>query len=118
LSLPLSFGAGFVSADGGGVLGSDQVVRWALSSLSAGATQFVTLSFTVLSGSQTPASGSLITLVVSDQVHGASVSHSVEVNHTLAMLSPPVAPLGNLDRKFGGQPWGWWRTAGEHIKTV
>jgi hypothetical protein len=42
-------------------------------------------------GSQAPANGSLITLVVSDQVHTASASRTVAVNHTLAMLSPPVS---------------------------
>ena len=38
LSLPVPVGASFVSADGGGVLGSDGVVRWTLSSVAAGAT--------------------------------------------------------------------------------
>ena len=37
LSLPVSVGTSFVSADGGGVLGTDRVVRWTLSSVPAGA---------------------------------------------------------------------------------
>jgi hypothetical protein len=36
LSLPLPTGASFVSANGGGVLGADGVVRWTLSSVPAG----------------------------------------------------------------------------------
>jgi hypothetical protein len=44
LSLPVPPGASFVSADGGGVLGSDGVVRWALSGLAAGATGEVNLN--------------------------------------------------------------------------
>ena len=37
LSLPVPVGASFVSADGGGALGTDGVVRWTLSSVAAGA---------------------------------------------------------------------------------
>jgi hypothetical protein len=37
LSLPLPIGASFVSANGGGDLGTDGVVRWTLSSVPAGA---------------------------------------------------------------------------------
>jgi uncharacterized membrane protein affecting hemolysin expression len=45
----------------------------------AGATQTVTLDFTVLSGAQAPAHGSLITLLVSDRVNGALVSKTATV---------------------------------------
>ena len=44
LSLPVPVGASFVSADGGGVLGTDGVVRWTLSTLAAGATGEVHLN--------------------------------------------------------------------------
>ena len=54
--------------------------------VAAGATKVVSLDFTVLSGTQAPPDGSLITLVVSDRAHGALVSRTVAVNHTLAML--------------------------------
>jgi hypothetical protein len=37
LSLPVPVGASFISATGGGVLGTDGVVRWTLSSVAAGA---------------------------------------------------------------------------------
>jgi hypothetical protein len=38
LSMPVPVGASLVSTDGGGVLGSDQVVHWPLGALAAGAT--------------------------------------------------------------------------------
>jgi hypothetical protein len=44
LSLPVPAGASFGSADGAGVLGTDGVVRWTLSSLAAGATGEVHLN--------------------------------------------------------------------------
>jgi hypothetical protein len=44
LSLPVPVGASFVSADGGGVLGTDGVVRWTLSTLAAGGTGEVNLN--------------------------------------------------------------------------
>src|SRR5580704_6428665 len=44
LSLPIPVGATFVSADGGGVKGTDGVVRWSPSALGAGATGEVHLS--------------------------------------------------------------------------
>jgi hypothetical protein len=47
--------------------------------VAAGATQVVTLNFTVLSGTQAPPNGSLITLVVSDRTNGAVVSETVSV---------------------------------------
>jgi hypothetical protein len=47
LSLPVPVGASFGSADGAGVLGSDGVVRWTLSSLAAGATGEVHLNLKV-----------------------------------------------------------------------
>jgi hypothetical protein len=62
----------------------------------AGATQTVTLDFTVLSGTQAPPKGSLITLVVTDRVNGALVSHTVAVNFTLTMLERLASPRGRL----------------------
>jgi hypothetical protein len=44
LSLPVPVGASFVSADGGGLLGTDGVVRWTPSALAAGATGEVHLN--------------------------------------------------------------------------
>jgi hypothetical protein len=44
LSLPVPVGASFVSADGGGVLGSDGVVRWTLSSVAAGGSGEVSIN--------------------------------------------------------------------------
>jgi uncharacterized repeat protein (TIGR01451 family) len=44
VSLPVPVGASFVSADGGGVLGTDGVVRWTLSTLAAGGTGEVHLN--------------------------------------------------------------------------
>ena len=44
LSLPVPVGASFVSADEGGVLGTDGVVRWTLSSVAAGATGEVNIN--------------------------------------------------------------------------
>ena len=44
LSLPVPAGASFVSADEGGVLGTDGVVRWTLSSVAAGATGEVNIN--------------------------------------------------------------------------
>ena len=63
-----------------------------------GASQVVSLSFTVLSGSQAPPDGSLLTVVVSDRVHGASVSSSLTVRSTppatlaLSTQHGPVTP--------------------------
>ena len=79
-----------------------------------GATQNLTLAFTVLSGSQTPPNGSLITLVVADLTHGATVSRSVAVNQTLAMLHQPTLFRGELAwaapaAKTGSIPNLWLR---------
>ena len=67
-----------------------------MGTVAAGATQSVTFDFTVLSGSQAPPNGSLITPVVSDRAHGALVSRTVAVNFTLAMLKGPASPQGRL----------------------
>jgi hypothetical protein len=64
--------------------------------VAAGATQAVTLNFTVLSGAQAPPNGSLITLVVTDRANGALVSQTVAVNDKLAMLGRPGAPHGEF----------------------
>jgi Domain of unknown function DUF11 len=48
--------------------------------IAAGTSQSVNLSFTVLSGTQTPSKGSLSTLVISDDARGGSVSRTVTVN--------------------------------------
>jgi large repetitive protein len=56
------------------------ILTYAIGYVAAGASQSVNLSFTTLSGSQTPPKGSLITLVVSDDVRGAAVSRTVTVN--------------------------------------
>jgi hypothetical protein len=47
--------------------------------VAAGAIAVVNLNFTVLSGSQTPAEGTLITPLISDRANGAMVSESVKV---------------------------------------
>jgi hypothetical protein len=64
--------------------------------VAAGATQSVTLDFTVLSGTQAPPNGSLITLVVTDRANGALVSRTVAVNFTLAVLERLNWPGGRL----------------------
>jgi hypothetical protein len=64
--------------------------------VAAGATQSVTFDFTVLSGSQVPPNGSLITLVVSDRANGALISLTVAVNDSLAMLEKFARPFGKL----------------------
>jgi hypothetical protein len=64
--------------------------------VAAGATQVVSLDFRVLSGTQAPPKGSLITLVVTDRDNGALVSRTVAVNFTIAMLERLVWPDGRL----------------------
>ena len=70
--------------------------------VTAGATQVVSLDFTVLSGSQAPPDGSLITAVVSDRIHGALVSSSLALRSTAAAVldlstpQSPVAPGANF----------------------
>jgi hypothetical protein len=56
------------------------LLTYTIGYVAAGASQSVNLSFTVLSGSQTPPKGSLSTLVVSDDARGESVSRTVTVN--------------------------------------
>jgi hypothetical protein len=58
-----------------------------------GATQSVTLNFTVLGESQIPPNGSLTTLVLLDQSHGGLVSRTVAVNQTL--LTPTT--IGGIE---------------------
>jgi hypothetical protein len=70
--------------------------QYNMGNVAAGATQSVTFSFTVLSGTQAPPNGSLITLVVTDRANGALVSRTVAVNFTLAMLERPASPRGRL----------------------
>jgi hypothetical protein len=62
--------------------------------IAAHATESVTFSFTVLSGTEAPSNGSLITLVVTDRANGALVSHTVAVNFTLALLERLASPRG------------------------
>jgi hypothetical protein len=71
-------------------------LSYAIGYVAAGATQSVTLNFTVLSGTQAPPTGSLITLLVTDRANGALVSHTVAVNDKLAMLRSPVGPREKL----------------------
>jgi hypothetical protein len=54
-------------------------LSYSIGYVAAGATQVANLKFTVLSGTQMPPNGSLITPVVSDRAHGAVVSESVRV---------------------------------------
>jgi len=56
-----------------------------------GATQVVSLDFTVLSGTQASPNGSVVTLVVSDQTRSASVSCSATVNSAPAVLELSTA---------------------------
>jgi hypothetical protein len=82
------------TTDGGYVAGTS--LTYVIGNVAVGATQNVTLAITVLSGSQTPPNGSLITLVVADLTHGATVSRSTAVNQTLAMLHRPALFRGEL----------------------
>jgi large repetitive protein len=65
------------TTDSGFVAGTG--LTYYVGNVAAGATEVVSLDFTVLSGSQAPPAGSLITLLVSDRAHGAVVSQSVTV---------------------------------------
>jgi hypothetical protein len=74
--------------------------------IAGGATKVASLDFKVLSGTQAPPDGSLITAMVSDGENGGLVSSSLAVNHTLAMLERPASPLGKLvfGRFLNGAP--------------
>ena len=52
-----------------------------MGNIAAGATAVVSLDFAVLSGTQAPPNGSLITAVVTDRAHGAFVSSSATVKN-------------------------------------
>jgi hypothetical protein len=100
------------TTDGGYVAGTS--LTYVIGNVAVGATQNVALNFTVLSGSQTPSNGSLITLVVADLTHGATISRSVAVNQTLAMLHQAALFRGELAwaapaTKTGGIPVLWPR---------
>jgi hypothetical protein len=57
-----------------------------MGSVAAGATQVVSLDFRVLSGTEAPPDGSLITAVVSDRVNGGLVSCSATVRSVPAAV--------------------------------
>jgi hypothetical protein len=100
LSVPLPAGTSFVSADAGGVLGTDGVVRWAPSPLASGATDQVHL--TLQAAAITPASAALVivdaTLDDSSNDLLTDASLDLEVfpasvfSYTLIPMTNPVAP--------------------------
>ena len=67
-----------------------------MGNIAAGATAVVSLDFSVLSGTQAPPDGSVITLVVSDQAHSVSVSGSATIRSVptaVLELSTPQTPV-------------------------
>ena len=71
-------------------------LSYSMGSIAAGATEVVSLDFRVLSGSQAPPDGSVVTFVVSDQARSASVSRSATVRSVPAAvleLSTPQGPV-------------------------
>ena len=62
----------------------------AFGSVPAKASQTATFNFNVLSGTSTPPNGSLVTLAISDEARGTSVSRTAAVNQTIASLDWPA----------------------------
>ncbi len=90
LSAPLPAGASFVSADGGGVLGSDGVVRWSPGPLAASATGAVHLNLQV--GLIAPATGGL--LVVDAALNDSSNDPLADASEALPVYATPVLSYG------------------------
>src|SRR5208282_5815884 len=86
LSAPVPAGASFVSADGGGVLGADGVVRWSLGPLAAGATDMVHLS--LQAAAITPATAGLV--VVDATLNDSSNDLVAEANGALTVYASPI----------------------------
>jgi len=63
------------------------VFNYNLGNVTAGATESFNLDFMVLSGAQAPPTGSLITLVLADQIR------SISVSRTVIARSAPAAAL-------------------------
>jgi hypothetical protein len=98
LSAPVPPGASFVSADGGGVLGGDGVVRWSLGPL-AGATGVVHL--TLQAAAIAPATAGLV--VVDATLNDSSGNLLADASGALTVytepvfsyaLTPPTGPVG------------------------
>ena len=99
LSLPVPVGASFVSADGGGVLGTDGVVRWTLSTLAASATGEVHLN---LKASTTTGARSALLLEAAWRDSGSQILAQASdtkaiyavpaVSYALTTTTDPVKP--------------------------
>src|ERR1700722_1257951 len=78
-------------------------LSYAFGSVPAKASQTATFNFNVLSGTSTPPNGSLLTLAISDEARGTSVSRTAAVNQTIASLDWP-ALIGRQFVMTGVQP--------------
>jgi hypothetical protein len=79
-------------------------LSYTFGNVAAGASQSVTLSFNVLSGTQTPPNGSLVTLVISDQARAVTVSRTSAINQTIALIDWTDSFSRNLVLIFQGEP--------------
>jgi hypothetical protein len=79
-------------------------LSYTFGNVAAGASQSVTLSFNVLSGTQTPPNGSLVTLVISDQARAVTVSRTSAINQMIALNDWTDSFSRNLVLTFQGEP--------------
>jgi hypothetical protein len=89
-TVPLNYDVPQFTTSGGSPAGT--AFSYFMGNIAAHTTESVTFSFTVLSRTEAPPNGSLITLVVTDRANGALVSYSVAVNLTLAVLERLSSP--------------------------
>jgi hypothetical protein len=100
LSAPVAAGASFVSADGGGVLGADGVVRWSPGPLAAGATDMVHL--TLQAAAIAPATAGLVVVdatlndssndLLAEASGALPVYPAPALSYALTTMSNPVGP--------------------------
>ena len=101
LSLPVPAGASFVSADGGGVLGTDGVVRWTLSTLAAGGTGEVNLN--LKASSTTGARPALLVQAVWKDSSGQILSQASDAKAIYAVPALSYALTTTTDPDKAGQ---------------
>jgi hypothetical protein len=85
----------FTTATSGGYP-AGTVLTYTFGNVAAKVSQTATFSFTILSGTSSPPNGSLLTLVISDQARGTSVSRTAAVNQTIALFGWPASFGRNL----------------------
>jgi hypothetical protein len=85
----------FTTATSGGYP-AGTILTYTFGNVAAKVSQTATFSFTILSGTSTPPNGSLLTLVISDQARGTSVSRTAAVNQTIALFGWPASFGRNL----------------------